>query len=237
MSTTADASAQSRAQQDEAFFAQIAEHSKTDPLIGAKLGSKEVSQRLVAALKTNQGLQIESLIAVLGALAGYACQASVRAQAVAQGLPETALMDAVQATDGKTYYLGEALNRALVQSTYSVWGVAAAGAQEAGCAALPDITEIFSFACSAIGGDAFGQYRAGAHKPGAPPLDYVNQLWTPIFNIVVRFCPDPQHWPVLLAVALRDAIIWGKSVLDPCVSLQLGMDAAVQMSMVELEGK
>ena len=237
MSTIDDATSHSAEQQEAAFFEQLAERSKTDPLIGAKMGSQEVTKRLMAALKSEQGVHIESLIGLLGALAGYACQASVRAQAVAQGLPDTALMTVLQASDGNTYYVGDALNKPLAQAQYSVWGIAGAGAQDAGCAALPDVAEIFSYAASVIGSDAFGQYRVAGNKPGELPRDYLKYVWAGVFKTVVRFCPNPEQWPVLLALALRDAIIWGKTVLNPCLALQLGMDSAVQMSMVQLDGQ
>jgi hypothetical protein len=70
---------------DEALQRLIAERIKTDPLIGAKLGGKEVFERL------------------LRALAGYACQASLRATAVARGLPEVALLTVVGTRSGHDF--------------------------------------------------------------------------------------------------------------------------------------
>ena len=59
----------------------IRERSQEDPFIGAKLGAKEVFQRLVEGMKDSNGVHIESLLTALGALAGYACQANLREQA------------------------------------------------------------------------------------------------------------------------------------------------------------
>lgn len=220
----------------QAFFQALAERSKTDPLIGAQMGAKELNQRLMQALKNERGVHIESLIAVLGALAGYACQASVRELAKAQGLPETALMTSVQTKDGRTFFVGEALNRALVTTQYSVWGIAAAGAEDAGCATLPDIAEVFGHVNASVGSASFGHYRVAGNKPGDLPANYL-AMWPDVQAIIVRFCPDPAQWPVLLAIALRDAIIWGKAVLNPCLALSLAMDTAVAMSMLDRGGK
>ncbi len=57
----------------------VEEMSGEDPLIGAKIGGKELAQRMIAAMKTERGVHIESILGALGSIAGYACQASVRA--------------------------------------------------------------------------------------------------------------------------------------------------------------
>ncbi len=65
----------------------IAARRGQDPLVGAKIGAEEVSRRLLKAMATDRGVHVESLLAVCGALAGYAWQASLRARARAAGLP------------------------------------------------------------------------------------------------------------------------------------------------------
>ena len=211
------------------------ERSKTDPLIGAKIGSKEVTQRLLAALTTERGVHIESLLCALGALAGYSCQASVRAQAIVRGLPEVGLLTPVQTKDGKTYYFGDNLNKPLAESQYSVWSVAGGGAQQAGCSNLPDLTEIFKHTSSAIGTEAFGKPRVPEkNTPHDLPLNYVRTLWPALKPLVVKFCPNPEHWPVLLGLSIQEVIVMGKSALDPCLALRLVMEAAIPMSKVNL---
>ncbi|MFZ2449045.1 MAG: hypothetical protein WAW36_00800 [Methylovulum miyakonense] len=74
----------------EALIHAIRERSKEDPLVGAKLGGKEIFQRLLDGMKNEKGVHIESLLCALGALAGYSCQANLRAQALAKGMSETA---------------------------------------------------------------------------------------------------------------------------------------------------
>ena len=69
----------------EALIHAIREKSKEDPLVGVKIGGKEIYQRLIEAMTTPQGVHIESLLCACGALAGYACQASVAADAEDKG--------------------------------------------------------------------------------------------------------------------------------------------------------
>src|SRR5450830_333049 len=141
---------------EAALLAHIAEQSKADPLIGAKLGSRKVTQRLIAGLKTERGVHVDSMLCVLGALAGYACQAAVRAQAAAQGLAEEALFTTVQTADVKKLFFGDPVNKPLAEDRYSVWGIAAGGAQEAGCETFPDLNHIFQHVAQDAGSDAFG---------------------------------------------------------------------------------
>jgi hypothetical protein len=220
---------------EDALFRQIAERSKTDPLIGAKIGSKEITQRLVAAIKTERGVHIESLLCALGALAGYSCQASVRAQAIARGLSEVALLTSVQTKDGKTYYFGDNLNKPLAESQYSVWGLAGGGAQQAGCTKFPDVEEIFKHTSSSVGTELFGKPRLPEkNAPHDLPLNYVRSLWPALKPQIVKFCPNPEHWPVLLGLSIQEVIVMGKATLDPCVALRLVMETAVPMSKVNL---
>jgi len=220
---------------DEALFRQIAEGSKTDPLIGAKLGSKEVFQRLLDGMKTERGVHIESLLVALGALAGYSCQAGLRAQAAAKGMPEKAVFSIVETKDGGKFFFGDQLNKPLVESKYSVWSVAAAGAQDAGCKALPDVMEIFTHASRTVGSAEFGKPRTSAeHAPHDMPINYLKSLWPALLPTIQRFCPNPEHWPILLGLSIQQTIVAGKGTIDPCTGLRLVMEAAVPMSKVKL---
>jgi len=214
---------------------QIALRSKEDPLIGAKIGSKEVTQRLLAGMKTERGVHVESLLCALGSVSGYACQAAVRAQAAAKGLAETAPFICASAQEGDNYYFGDALNRPLAESQYSVWSLAGGGAQAAGCTELPDMHEMFKHVTDSIGKPTFGLPRTpDTNKPGDTPINYVRSLWPALRPLVVKFCPNPEHWPVLLGLSAQEAIIMGKGVIDPGLAFRIVMESAIPMSKVEL---
>ena len=220
---------------EEALLRQIAERSKTDPLAGVKIGSGEVTQRLLAILKTERGVHIESVLCALGALAGYSCQASVRAIAVARGLPEVGLLTVVQTRDGKTYYFGNELNKPLAESKYSVWSIAGGGAQQAGCNNPPDLAEVFKHTSSSVGTQSFGKPRVPEkNAPHDLPIKYVRKLWPTLQPLVVKCCPDPEHWPILLGFSIEEIIVTGRSELDPCIAIRLVMESAVPMSKVNL---
>ena len=220
---------------EEALLRQIAERSKTDPLIGVKVGSKEVLQRVLTATKSARGVHVDSLLVALGALSGYACQASLRAQARLKGLPESALLVTVQTKDGKKYFFGDGLNKSLAESQYSVWSLAAGTAQRAGCSTVPDLGEIFKHTSETVGTESFGKPRvAPNHMPQDLPLNYVQSLWPRLLPTVRKFCPNPEHWPILFGLSVQDAIDMSKKAIDPCTALQLVMESAVPMSKIDL---
>lgn len=211
----------------EALLRVIAEKAKTDPFAGAKLGGKEVFSRLVQTMKTDKGVQVESLLCALGALAGYACQLSVRANG---GTLHTA-----DCADGRRYYFGDLLNKPLAEDRYSVWSMAAAAAQASGGKTLPDMAEIFQHASTTVGSTEFGIPRTmGGHKPGDLPINYLKTLWPALAPQVKLYCPNPSQWPILFAIAIQQAIKAGRNSIEPSTALRLVMECAVSMSKVEL---
>jgi len=214
----------------------IRERSKEDPLVGAKLGSKEILQRIINAMKNEHGIHVESLLCALGALAGHSCQANLRAQALVKGLPETAAFQTVATKDGKKYFGGDPLNNVLVNSKYSIWGLAAGAAQEAGAKELPDIHEMFKYTSSVLGEPEFGIPRIPEnHSAGDSPLNYLKALWPAIFPTVKLFCPSPSEWPILYGLAIQEAITMSKSIIAPDLSLKIVMESAIPMSKIDPE--
>lgn len=208
---------------------------QADPLIGAKLGAKDVFQKLLHGMKGARGVHAESLLCALGALAGYACQASLRAQAQAKGQPETALLMTVQGPDGKKYFFGDPLNKALAEGTYSVWSLAGGAAQHLGCQTLPDLKPIFEHVAQSVGTAAFGLPRLPQGRVASDtPVNYVKALWPALLPTVKRYCKDPSEWPMLFGAAVQEAMEASKAVLAPDVALLIVMECAIPMSKVDL---
>ena len=109
---------------EAAMMAAIEAQKKSDPLVGAKIAGKEIVSRLINGMKNEKGVHVESLLCALGALAGYSCQANLRAQAIARGLDPNAPFQVVKTNDGEEYYFGDPLNEALAEGKLSVWSLA-----------------------------------------------------------------------------------------------------------------
>jgi hypothetical protein len=211
----------------ESLLGAIREKRNTDPLIGAKVAGQELFGRIIVAMKNEKGVHSESLCSALGALAGYACQASLRAQSVA--------MTEVQAKDGKRFFFGDALNKLLAEDQYSVWSLAAGAAQQAGAAELPDLLSIFKHVSATVGSEAFGVPRMGAsHGAADLPVQYVRALWPALLPILTKLCDDVKLWPLAYSFAIQHAIRSVESVLAPQVALSIVMESAIPMSKVDL---
>jgi hypothetical protein len=210
---------------------------QADPLATARIGGREVFHRLYAAMRNERGVHVESMLCVLGALAGYACQAEVRAIARAKNLPDDAVFQIVSAVDGRRYYFGELLNQPLLNAQPSLWGMAAAAATRAGAAGLPDPHALFRHVAASVGSDAFGVPRVPTrHKAGDTPRGYLKQLWPALFPLVRKLCPDPALWPVVFGMAIGHTIEAAQGTIDPALAFTIVMEAAVPMSKVDLEG-
>jgi hypothetical protein len=219
----------------EALLKTIEDKRKEDPLIGAKIGAEEVFQRLLDAMKNDRGVHIESLLCALSALAGYSCQASLRAQALLQGLKETAALLVVGGADGKKYFFGDPLNNLIMNSNYSIWKLASGGAMHCGCKQLPDYNEIFKYVTGTVGGETFGIPRfPEGHAAGDQPLNYLKGMWPAVFATIKPFCAHPAEWPILFGIAIQKAIIAGKDAISPDIAMSIVMETVIPMSKVEL---
>jgi hypothetical protein len=213
----------------------IREHHDEDPLVGAKVGAREITDRMVEGLRTAQGVHVESLLAVVGALAGQATQASLRARAVAAGEPPSSLFHTVRSRDGRSFVIGDALTQALAGEAHSIWGLAAGGAQQAGCRQLPDLNELFTYGIESLGSERFGVPDVpDRHQPSPGALACLGDLWPQLLPLVRLFCPDPAHWPLLFGLAAQQIIAMGKTVIDPCLALRIVMDTAIANAKVIL---
>jgi len=219
--------------------AAIQSQKKTDPLIGPKIGAKEVNQRLIAGLKNEKGVHVESYLTVLGTLAGFSCQMSLRAKmaqkkAHPESIPETITLVVASGADGKKYYFGDSLNQLLAESQYSIWRLAAGALQKLG-APIPDVGEIFKHVSETVGGNTFGIPRIPEnHRPGDLPINYLRIIWPSLFPVVTQFCDEPSEWPVLFGLAIQEAINMTKAVVDPGLAVSIIMECAIPMSKIDL---
>ena len=218
-----------------ALQAEIAAREKEDPLFGPKIAAHEIYQRVFKALQGERGVHLESMLAILGSLAGYACQVAVRLKAVNDGMHEAARLVRVDGDDGRAYWFGDAINAPLFQAEHSVWSLAAGGAQAAGLSTLPDIEPIIRHVSLTVGTHTFGVPRgeAAAHLP-APPARIVEAFWSGFRPILRDTCKNPMHWPVAIGIALQRAIEQGADALAPDDALRLVMECAIPMAKIDL---
>jgi hypothetical protein len=214
----------------------IARQKKIDPLVGLKFGAKDIYHRLSVAIKDAKGVHIETMLTILGGLAGFACQMSIREELIRiGGASEEGVFVIIVGADGRRYFSGDRLNKPLAESQYSIWSLAAGAAQKSGCQALPDFREIFKHVASTMGGDKFGIPRIpDNHRVNEPPINWVKSIWPKIFPVVMQFCEKPSEWPMLFGLTIQDAILKTKDIIDPAIAVSIVMECAIPMSKVEL---
>jgi hypothetical protein len=221
----------------EAMKKVIREKRKTDPLIGAKVGAKDLVQRLIGAMKTEKGVHIESLLSALGSIAGYTCQSSVREEFMhIHGQPENQVFAIASGADGKNYYFGDLLNKPLAESQYSVWSLAAGAAEQLGCKEFVDIKDIFTHVSQTVGSESFGIPRIPEdHAPGNYPLEYVKIFYPRLVPMLKEYCEKPSEWPILIGMTIQEVLYMSKGVIDPALALAIVMESAVPMSKIDLK--
>ena len=207
-----------------------------DPLIGANVGSKYILARLMQAMQDESGnAHLQSLFCALGALAGYACQDSLRELAAEKGIAEKDMFMIVQDRDGKQYFFGDALNGLLVESDLSVWRFIVQAADHVGATQFPDLGELFKHTADTLGSDAFGIPRtAEPHQAQHTPLHYLQTLWPALAPDAKRFCDSPTELPILFAGSIQELILMSKDVIDPNLPPLIVMESAVPMAKVDL---
>jgi hypothetical protein len=203
--------------------------------IEARIGAREILSRLVHALATPRGLHVESLLAVVGGLAGYATQVSLRARAEQAGCKPSSPFHTIRTRDGRCFVVGEVLSWSLTEDPHSIWRLAAAEALHAGCTRLPDLGELFTHGIESLGTERFGRPSVPAHhQPSEAALTCVPEIWPLLFAQAREFCPDPRDWPILFAIAAQRAIAMSRDVLEPELALRIVMDTAIAQSKLIL---
>lgn len=220
--------------EEQALMNAISEKKKNDPFIGVKIGSKELVQRLMQELKNEKGVHVESLLAIIGSLAGYSCHAAFREELISSGKhPEKEVFTIIGGADGNQYYFSDLPNQPLVEGQASIWGLVAGNTQHSQETDLLDIDAIFSYVSSTVGGKEFGIPRIhDQHKPGELPVNYVKSIWHPILPLIDKFCDRPIERPILLGLAAQRAIEMTKHVIPASTAAQLIMECAIPMSKI-----
>jgi hypothetical protein len=223
------------ARAEEIFFDTIDQKRKSDPLIGAKIGADYVLNNLIEMLKDDRGVHIETLLCIIGSLAGYSCQICAREQNTLDGLEETANFTIVAGTNGEKYFYGDALNKYIAEDKYSIWSLAA-GAVNSLNKPIPDINEIFEYVSKVVGSDQFGIVRFPEGQSIADkPINFLIKLWPQVFPNIKKYCKYPNEYPILFGLALQKAIILAKDAIFADVAAKIAMECAISMSKVDIK--
>jgi hypothetical protein len=188
-------------------------------------GAEYVLCRLWATLQGREGVHPESLLACLGALAGYACQVNASARPTG---------DLSSPRTGPLHFAGSVPNPSLAGTPVSVCSLVGRTVQKLG-KPQPDVDEILRHVTETLGTSGFGVPRVPPeHRPRHSPVVYLKQIWPQILPIAQPFCRRPAQLPVLFGIAIQRAIELTQGTLNPTLGATIAMESAVAMSKVVL---
>ncbi len=200
--------------------------------------SDDLVVMLFAELRDSSGVHVETALATLGALAGFAGQMAIREAFVKTGtMPENKAFAVVKTKNGETYYFGDLLNEILFENkpgNFSIYSLVAGAAQQSGAKELPEIKDIAGYGARTVGSDAFGIPRLPPeHMPSEPPIELLDKFWNPVRNFLVTNVQSPPQWPLVLALAAQKVIVMSKGTIDPALAAKIVMEVAIPMAKVD----
>jgi hypothetical protein len=186
-------------------------------------------------LRDDRGIHCETVLTVLGALAGFAAQQSVWSATMEAGItPQQAFM-VMRTKSGESFYFNESVNQLLIstkEGTASIWQFVGATAKEAGAQQVPDLLDMFKHTSSVVGSEQFGIPRLPQqHMPRCLPRQSVNRYWPKARALMEH--TKPELWPMWLAMAAARAIFVMKDACAPELACTIVMEAAVPMSKID----
>lgn len=195
-------------------------------------GADALLARIANAMRGEGGeVHPQSLICALGSLAGYACQADVRAVYMKQrGFPEDKIFTVMSDNDGRHYFFGDLLNEPLVNEKYSVWAMIGGAVKQCG-GSLPDVNDIFRYVSFVVGGEQFGKVRAC--ETGEDMLSYLKQLWKPMSSLAKEYA-DEGELHIVFGIVLQKAVFTCAKAMNPTEAARIAMESAVSMSKVDM---
>ena len=195
-----------------------------------------IADWLMRELKDERGIHCETILTVIGALAGYAAQQALWEGMVKPGkLAITQAFTIVEASSGATYFFGDALDALLASMEpkhLSIWKIVAGGALVSGGDHLPDMGNLLRHCAATAGTSAFGLPRLpDEHLPSILPRAALERFW-PGARLFLTLA-EPLHWPIHMANAAQKLMHAMKGSIAPDLAVRVVMEAAVPMSRVD----
>ncbi|MFL9865086.1 hypothetical protein PQR67_12990 [Paraburkholderia fungorum] len=215
-----------------AMLRTIAAMQADDPLIGAKVAGQEVFHRLMEMLKTERGVNVESLFTGLGALAGFSCQMGIRAAYDQRNEPLP--FHFMKNGQGRVFYFGDELNAPLAESSYSIWSLGVGQVQHLG-GELPELDEIFVHVTKTCASGGFGVPRYPGERAGNLPVEFVQTFWPILQPNVGKYCGNRfDDWHIAYGLAIQRAMEMAKEAITPGNALKIVMESAIPMSKLDV---
>jgi hypothetical protein len=215
----------------------VAEKAKTDPTAPLTFTIEDVLASILEATKDSRGVKVETILGLIGSLAGYSCHVAARSRLAQMTPDELNVNDYLElgTKAGTTLYFGNLINRPLAEANSSVWQILVINAQRLGATRLPDVNEIFKHVTRTGGTPEFGIPRMPAGQAMADlPVNFVTHVWPKYAPLLSRYSVPVGQWPVVWAGAGARAMQMAKDVTAADVCVTILMENAVPASKLPL---
>jgi hypothetical protein len=206
----------------------------TTPMLGDV--PTRIADWLMRELKDQRGVHCETMLTVVGALAGYAAQQALWEGMVKPGkLAITQAFKVMEMPSGETFFFGDALDIILASMEpkhLSIWKIVAGSTLTGGGEHLPDIPNLLRHCEATAGTSQFGLPRLpDDHLPSILPRLALERFW-PGARLLLALA-EPLTWPLHMANAAQKLMLAMKGSIAPDLAVKIVMEAAVPMSRVD----
>lgn len=183
-----------------------------------------------------------SVFSCLGSLAGFGCQMAIRDGLIKAGkITERQAFIIVDCADGRKFFIGDLLNRPLIEYPISVSGIIKDGMKKAGDENYPDITELIRLVAQSINGKNYGILnQPKKFQPDQKPMESLKSLWPDLYAKIKTYSEgsspqiDPKEMGWLFAMAAADLM---PRAAEASFSIKAAgaivMETAISMSKIE----
>lgn len=208
-------------------------------------------ESLLKVLANDQGVHVETLMAALGAVHGFASQNAAlkrvyETRQSGETIPENAIA-LVKTIDDKRFLFGDWINQSMFyteENDLSLERIAlgTASAMDIAFTDLVNPAELAGQIAETIGTEEFGKSTVLVdHHPHQSAVSLLNDLWQLFIDVMELEAPsdnpepalDEAHWPAIASVVVAQFLEMTKDVLDPRLSVQLLLESAIMTSKLD----
>jgi hypothetical protein len=211
--------------------------------VGANVALADLVNNLPRRLTVDGRLHTETLLAAIGAIAGYAAQRALLARMSPEDVTPENGFHTVTTVGGGLFIYGEPIDYALLPRSPhdmdNLWAHATGGAVTAGLdpEAVPPVAPMFAHVAKTLGSPEEGNSSLRDCRFMAPPRDLLSAIWPfalLCFNgqISGKAANQPvvvsQRWrPIIAAIAANRMIRDAAPAVPPLKALTIVMETAI----------
>lgn len=206
---------------------------------------------ILKVLANDQGVHVETLMAALGALHGFAAQNAAlkrvyETRKLGEVIPESSIA-LVKTVDNKRYLFGEWINQSIFyteENDLSLERIALGTASAMGIelTELVNSAELAGQIAETIGSAEFGSSTViPDHHPHQSAISLLKDLWQLCIDVMELDVPadkqEPalkeEHWPAIISVVIAQVLEMTKDVLNARLSVQLLIESAIITAKID----